>query len=489
MGAVTVGLCFVGAALVLTATRSQSLGNESPAVAKQLQQSIIVRDEVGAEVVTIPVIVRDFDETHPDFEIKPWEKFPTFKGNQPTLGIVEKTLGDDSLPVYRGNITVQSKFTFDQWYRDTPNVNRRVPIKLNLTRQPDGTLQAKHDEFFPLDFLGGNLHPAHKHKYWFTMEIHTVFRYHGGETFTFDGGDLWVFINRSLAIDLGGMHNSLKASVNLDTLGLNKGEVASLDLFYAERHTLESHFRVTTTINFNEDLCTDYAHMLLGTVPTNDLGGSEGLVFHGTGVRPQQELFLTVTVKDGSTYSPGGMQNGKFGEYILVGVKAGSEVVLQFTFRDPTTKNPITLTKTYLSLLDLDAASSGLSSESVEAGGFTNEILSFPTEVLERPAGSGATSFSASAAGTVDDNPPDPNLLTVGQKKRAVTLEFQDVSVMEAKLSCSAGGNTDCDSMFAIAPTLLCSYDVGPPAPPPVTATATTTMTTTATTTITTLKV
>jgi hypothetical protein len=80
--AVTVGLCFVGAALVLTATRSQSLGNESPAVAKQPQQSIIVRDEVGAEAVTIPVIVRDFDETHPDFEIRPWEKFSTFKGNQ-----------------------------------------------------------------------------------------------------------------------------------------------------------------------------------------------------------------------------------------------------------------------------------------------------------------------------------------------------------------------------------------------------------------------
>merc|ERR1712060_1009763 len=99
------------------------------------------------------------------------------------------------------------------------------------------------------------------------------------------------------------------------------------------------------------------------------------------------------------------------------------------TFRDPSTKNPITLTKTYLSLLDLDAASPGLSSESVEIGGFTNKILSFPTEVLETPAGSGATSFSASSAGTVNDNPQDPNLLTVGQKKRVVTLEFQDVSV------------------------------------------------------------
>jgi len=122
-----------------------------------------------------------------------------------------------------------------------------VSIKLNMTHQPDGTLQAKHDEFFPLDFLG-NLHPAHKHKYWFTMEMHTVFRYHGGETFTFDGGDdLWVFINRSLAIDLGGMHNSLKASVNLDTLGLNKGEVASLDLYIIHPRTFATTSQTLAT--------------------------------------------------------------------------------------------------------------------------------------------------------------------------------------------------------------------------------------------------
>jgi len=302
--AVTAGLCFVGAALVLRATRSQPLSHTSLAVFRPPQKSIIVRDELEAEMVIRAVTIRDFDESHPDFETKPWEKFPQFNSSQPTLGIVENKLGGDGKPVYRGNITVESKSTFDQWYRDVSGVNTPVQVKLNLTRQANGNLQAKHDKFFPIDFLG-NLHPRYNHNYWFTMEMRTVFRYHGGEIFTFDGDDdLWVFINGSLAIDLGGMHGALRQSVNLDTLELDKGQVASLDLFFAERHTTECHFRVDTTIDFDEDLCTDHEHMLLGTVPNNNLGGRDGLVFRGTRVapsEPKQQLELAIFVKEGST--------------------------------------------------------------------------------------------------------------------------------------------------------------------------------------------
>lgn len=480
--AVTVGLCFVGAALVVTAARPQSLSHKSPAVAQQPRQSIIMRDEVDAEIVTIPVIIRDFDESHPDFETRPWETFPQFTDSQPTLGIVEKKLGNDGKPVYRGNITVDSAASFNQWYNTLPGINEQFNVKLNLTRQPDGNLQVVHDEFFPLDYLG-HLHPVYNHKFWFTMEMHTVFRYHGGEVFSFDGDDdLWVFINGSLAIDLGGMHRSLRQDVNLDTLGLTKGQVASLDLFYAERHTVESHFRVDTTIDFDEDLCTDHEHMLLGTVPNNDLGGPDGLVFRGTGYVPNgptQQLELAI--ERGSIYSPGSLQNGKFGEYGIISVKAGSEVTLQFTFQDPNTKTPVILRKAYFSFLDLDAASPGLSSESVEIGGFTTKVLTQETQILEEMAPAGRTRFSTTAVGTVDDNPQDPNLLTVEQKNRVVTLEFQDTSKIEAKFACSVG-TMDCDFMFAASPSLLCSFTpFGPPPKPPVTHTATTTMTTTQT--------
>merc|ERR1712008_35382 len=148
------------------------------------------------------------------------------------------------------------------------------------------------------------------------------------------------------------------------------------------------------------------------------------------------------------------------------------------TFQDPNTKTPVILRKAYFSFLDLDAASPGLSSESVEIGGFTTKVLTQQTQILEELAPAGRTRFSTTAVGTVDDNPQDPHLLTVGQKNRVVTLEFQDTSKMEAKLACSAGP-TDCDFMFAASPSLLCSFTpFGPPPKPPVTHTATPTMTT-----------
>jgi fibro-slime domain-containing protein len=63
-----------------------------------------------------------------------------------------------------------------------------------------------------------------------------------------------VFINNHLAIDLGGIHVQESQSVNLDgqaaTLGLTKGSVYNLDVFNAERHTVQSNFRIDTTLAF-----------------------------------------------------------------------------------------------------------------------------------------------------------------------------------------------------------------------------------------------
>jgi len=81
------------------------------------------------------------------------------------------------------------------------------------------------------------------------FEIHTTFTYQGGETFGFTGDDdLWVFIDDRLAIDLGGVHGAMSASVGLDTLGLTVGNTYDFDLFFAERHTSASSFRIDTSI-------------------------------------------------------------------------------------------------------------------------------------------------------------------------------------------------------------------------------------------------
>jgi fibro-slime domain-containing protein len=71
--------------------------------------------------------------------------------------------------------------------------------------------------------------------------------------FSFSGDDdMWVFINRQLAIDLGGLHQRASAEVALDDIapqfGLTTGQSYPLHFFFAERHTLQSTFTLRTSI-------------------------------------------------------------------------------------------------------------------------------------------------------------------------------------------------------------------------------------------------
>lgn len=193
--------------------------------------------------------VRDFSpKTHPDFEAD-------YPGGL-DAGIVRRDLGLDDVPVYAGmprTPSTSGAANFDKWYHDDP-VNRSAPLDLQLkadSEDPGRFVYDDHD-FFPIDgqLLGneGRLHNFH-----FTLEAHTQFEYRGGEEFSFSGDDdMWVFINHQLAIDLGGLHQSLSARVALDdsamVLGLVRGQVYHLDFFFAERHTTASNFTLRTSI-------------------------------------------------------------------------------------------------------------------------------------------------------------------------------------------------------------------------------------------------
>ena len=219
--------------------------------------------------ITLNATIRDFRQDHPDMEFDLFsEVIPNLQNIQENA--VGTTLGSDGDPVFTGSgkTFFSTAENFDQWYDTIDGVNIEIQKSLTFTETfagsgvfafsdnfpavPGSTFPAATGNFFPINGEGfgneGNANNQH-----FTMELRTSFTYNGGEFFNYTGDDdLWVFINGQRVIDLGGVHQALDASINLDDvasdIGLVVGETYSFDLFYAERNTVASNFFAETSI-------------------------------------------------------------------------------------------------------------------------------------------------------------------------------------------------------------------------------------------------
>lgn len=218
------------------------VGEEITAAAGDEDKAETGTDSCGA---TILAVIRDFKADGQNFE-------------NPAIGddrnMVSPTLGDDRKPVFAASAgTVKNPAQFADWYRTVDGVNKAYKFEIWFAPN-NGVTSFQSTRFFPLDGKGfGN--ENNSHNYHFTTEIHTRFKYEGGESFKFTGDDdVWVFINGKLAIDLGGVHNAEDAAIDIDAraseLGLVKGKVYPFDMFQNERHTADSNFRADTTLNF-----------------------------------------------------------------------------------------------------------------------------------------------------------------------------------------------------------------------------------------------
>jgi fibro-slime domain-containing protein len=213
---------------------------------------------------TLTATIRDFDDTDPDFEPD------AGAGLDP--GIVAMDLGPDDKPVYAGGASTASTHGaayFGEWYRDVPceagtmcasvlcpasaacNMATSLSLAFAPLPQDPGVYAYDNDAFFPIDNrLFGNQNRIHN--YDFTLEIATRFHYTGGETFRFrSDDDSWVFLNRKLAVDLGGVHQAASGSIDLDLesqkLGIVKGGTYPMNLFYAERHVVGAVLHIDLT--------------------------------------------------------------------------------------------------------------------------------------------------------------------------------------------------------------------------------------------------
>jgi fibro-slime domain-containing protein len=239
----------------------------------------------------LSLIVRDFRlydannpaGTNPDFENVPntdEQGNPvgpnTYWGPWRDTEIVADQLVDH-LPVYKHpdstTVSTHGKQWFDQWFRNTEGVNTMQVIPVTLTKNSQGLYEYDSSRsgplnrdgmFFPIDdgtpyatSFGnqtGKDASGRSHNFSFTVEIHTVFTYQGGEHFYFRGDDdVFVFIDDKLQINLGGIHGTDSKDVDIDKLGLTKGNTYNLDFFYAERHMVASDLLITTGLELSNN--------------------------------------------------------------------------------------------------------------------------------------------------------------------------------------------------------------------------------------------
>ncbi len=209
-------------------------------------------------------IIRDFNATHANME---QGCSPGCMIHAGIVGPLGASLDSDGKPEFYtkdNDRTLIDATDFAQWYRTINGTNMEQPITIQLTPRNDDNTIYSFDSgpgFFPIDNqMFGN--EGRSHNYHFTIEFHSTFAFDeptddANQSFTFTGDDdVWVYVNGTLILDIGGVHPAKSKTFTATDLmeepfNLQPDTIYDLDLFFAERQTIESNFRIDTTINFD----------------------------------------------------------------------------------------------------------------------------------------------------------------------------------------------------------------------------------------------
>ena len=292
---------------------------------------------VNLNPLILPVVYHDFESWKDD----PPHGHPDFQHYQGSgvAGMAQQMLGPKGVPVHAAGCVAWSSNNcapggatptwdptvdwFGMWYVDNAmaagvtydktlvqtltlggQINGVASATCGTTGQPGCTsYQFSSTAFFPIDGMGWGNTPGQTHNFGFTSVTRYWFQYAGAATLTFFGDDdVFVFINKTLAVDLGGTHQRAQGGITLDAsngtgfscdfaapgpgnvsmglaavcdptvatspghmvnLGLTKGSVYEIAVFFAQRHTTESNFQVTLS-NFSgtKSVCTSTSRAL-----------------------------------------------------------------------------------------------------------------------------------------------------------------------------------------------------------------------------------
>jgi len=154
----------------------------------------------------------------------------------------------------RGSITDAT--SFGEWFRTIPGVNADGRIPLTFTDDGSGVLEFSVPDLTPIDAkLYGNESDASNRN--FTLEVRARFRHTScsGGFLEFSGdGDVWVFIDDRLVIDLAGPVEGGHQYIDIDRLGLADDTTCTLALFYAQRTPDTAPFSIRTNLPLRSDL-------------------------------------------------------------------------------------------------------------------------------------------------------------------------------------------------------------------------------------------
>jgi len=171
----------------------------------------------------------------------------TFPSDQCGVSLVD-TVGVRS---FAGNGGITSAATFREWFRDVLGVNQSLAGYLTLVDNGSGIYEYRDNDFHPIDsMLLGNDGDTHNENFTLTMNVEFVYAACMNQFIEVEGGDgLWVFIDGTLVIDLGGIDNVTKQYVDLDRVGsLVDGGVHEMKLFYASRNMQNPTFVFRTNV-------------------------------------------------------------------------------------------------------------------------------------------------------------------------------------------------------------------------------------------------